>query len=244
MLPLFMDANSVAADSARINGTVRKIKTLTGFDGSYYIVRVDVSKIIADADNDLTELCGETLSSLLAFLHEIDVRFLIVDPLDGLVIEAQVLLVTTQRQTEVVKGLAHVGARLLLGRLGPEAEGQALACDGAIPTNTSGGQLSEGHVEGMLQVVEGVRVRTYPEPPASTGHLSYVREFLVCWLWTAWLTVRVERREGFDVLQACNPPDTFWLLARLWRLRGKRFVYDQHDLCPEVFQARFGQIHE
>jgi acetyl-CoA acetyltransferase len=33
----------------------------------------------------------------------------------------------------------------------------ALALDGAMPTNTSGGQLSEAHVEGMLQVVEGVR---------------------------------------------------------------------------------------
>jgi acetyl-CoA acetyltransferase len=33
----------------------------------------------------------------------------------------------------------------------------ALKLDGVLPTNTSGGQLSEAHVEGMLQIVEGVR---------------------------------------------------------------------------------------
>jgi acetyl-CoA acetyltransferase len=33
----------------------------------------------------------------------------------------------------------------------------ALRMDGALPTNTSGGQLSEAHAEGVLQIVEGVR---------------------------------------------------------------------------------------
>src|SRR5690606_28345265 len=71
---------------------------------------------------------------------------------------------------------------------------------------------------------------------------GYVIEFLYCWLRTAWLSVHVARNEGFDVLQACNPPDTYWLLGRIWRLlRGTAFVYDQHDLCPEVFEARFGR---
>jgi glycosyltransferase involved in cell wall biosynthesis len=41
-------------------------------------------------------------------------------------------------------------------------------------------------------------------------------------------------------MQACNPPDTYWLLARLWRRRGVDFVFDQHDLNPELFLSRFG----
>ena len=40
----------------------------------------------------------------------------------------------------------------------------SLRLDGAIPTNTSGGQLSEGHVEGMLQIVEGVRQLRHEYP--------------------------------------------------------------------------------
>ena len=51
--------------------------------------------------------------------------------------------------------------------------------------------------------------------------------------------VRAYRAEGFDVIQACNPPDTFWALALPFKLGGKRFVFDQHDLCPEVYESRF-----
>jgi glycosyltransferase involved in cell wall biosynthesis len=40
-------------------------------------------------------------------------------------------------------------------------------------------------------------------------------------------------------MQACNPPDTYWALALLFRFVGVRFVYDQHDLCPEVYMSRF-----
>jgi glycosyltransferase involved in cell wall biosynthesis len=46
---------------------------------------------------------------------------------------------------------------------------------------------------------------------------------------------------GFDVIHACNPPDTYWLLGLGWRLLGKRFVFDHHDLAPEVYSAKFGR---
>jgi glycosyltransferase involved in cell wall biosynthesis len=53
------------------------------------------------------------------------------------------------------------------------------------------------------------------------------------------LAAKIFVRNGFDVIQACNPPDTFWAVALLFRPLGVRFVFDQHDLCPEVYQARF-----
>jgi glycosyltransferase involved in cell wall biosynthesis len=43
------------------------------------------------------------------------------------------------------------------------------------------------------------------------------------------------------MFQACNPPDTFWLLALFLRPLGTKFVFDQHDLCPEVYESRFGR---
>jgi len=68
-----------------------------------------------------------------------------------------------------------------------------------------------------------------------------VYEFAYCWIRTALLSIRVLRRHGIDVLQTCNPPDTYFLLALIHRLHGTLFVFDQHDLCPEMFQSRFGR---
>ena len=97
-----------------------------------------------------------------------------------------------------------------------------------------------GGDEPTLRTLEGIDIWTYPPPPPARGVGGFIREFAVCWLRTAGLTLRAWRRRPFDVIQACNPPDTYWLLALAWRLRGVRFVFDQHDLCPEVYLDRFG----
>lgn len=90
------------------------------------------------------------------------------------------------------------------------------------------------------QVIEGVHVYKYRPPPAARGVLGYALEFVYCWLRTAVLSAKVWRRQPFHALQACNPPDTYWLLARMWTRRGVRFVFDHHDLNPELFLSRFG----
>ena len=88
--------------------------------------------------------------------------------------------------------------------------------------------------------LEGIHVYRYSPPAETRSKLSYVWEFLYCWAATAILSLVVFARHGFDVIHTANPPDTFFLLARLYKFLGKKFVYDQHDLCPEVFSARFG----
>jgi glycosyltransferase involved in cell wall biosynthesis len=91
------------------------------------------------------------------------------------------------------------------------------------------------------QEIDGVRIYKYSPPPVARGLAGYALEFCYCWLMTAVLSVRVALRDGFTAIQACNPPDTYWALARMWRIFGKKFVYDQHDLNPEVFLSRFGE---
>jgi glycosyltransferase involved in cell wall biosynthesis len=90
------------------------------------------------------------------------------------------------------------------------------------------------------QTIDGVRIYKYRPAPMAQGVVGYSVEFAYSWLRTALLSLVVWRDRPFAVLQACNPPDTYWLLAALWRLRGVRFVYDQHDLNPELFRSRFG----
>lgn len=89
--------------------------------------------------------------------------------------------------------------------------------------------------------IDGARIYKYAPAPAAEGLPGYALEFGYSWLRTAWLSVVAWRRGGrFHVIQACNPPDTYWLLAWLWRLWGVRFVFDHHDLNPELFLSRFG----
>jgi glycosyltransferase involved in cell wall biosynthesis len=98
----------------------------------------------------------------------------------------------------------------------------------------------KGPGDPSYQELDGVRLHKYAPPPAASGVLGYAVEFVYSWLRTAALAVRVHRQDAIDVMQTCNPPDTYWLLARLLRPLGVQFVYDQHDLCPELFQSRFG----
>jgi glycosyltransferase involved in cell wall biosynthesis len=101
----------------------------------------------------------------------------------------------------------------------------------------------KGPGDPSYEFLDGVHLYKYRPAPATRGIASYLWEFGYSWVRTALLSVRVRRRHGFTAMQACNPPDTYWLLARLWRLAGVRFLYDQHDLNPEVFRSRFGEPH-
>jgi glycosyltransferase involved in cell wall biosynthesis len=58
---------------------------------------------------------------------------------------------------------------------------------------------------------------------------------------TLWLTARAFLSGRFDVIQTCNPPDIFWIVGRVFRPTGCRFVYDQHDLCPELLASRYAE---
>jgi glycosyltransferase involved in cell wall biosynthesis len=91
------------------------------------------------------------------------------------------------------------------------------------------------------EVIEDVTVRTYAARAWGKGGGGFVAEFLHSFLVTTLLAFDERRRDGpFAVVQACNPPDIFWPLARLLRLRdGSAFVFDHHDLCPELYESRF-----
>lgn len=87
----------------------------------------------------------------------------------------------------------------------------------------------------------GVRLHTYPAPPEPRSPWGFVWEYTYSWVMTALLTAAVFVREGFDILQACNPPDTAFVLAWPFKAAGRPFVFDHHDLAPEVFTARYGR---
>ncbi len=90
------------------------------------------------------------------------------------------------------------------------------------------------------ETVNGVRVIRYPHPPEGNGLLGYLMEYgystAVSFLLSLWVAVR----GGFDVVHSHNPPDTMFVIGAFFKLFGKRYVFDHHDLSPEMYNARFG----
>jgi glycosyltransferase involved in cell wall biosynthesis len=90
-------------------------------------------------------------------------------------------------------------------------------------------------------VVDGVALYKYRPYSPGGSKAGFVAEYVWSFLATAVLAFRARRAGRFTVLQACNPPDVFWPLARLLRrLDGTLFVFDHHDLSPELYESRFG----
>ncbi|MEU0462473.1 glycosyltransferase family 4 protein [Amycolatopsis sp. NPDC006131] len=85
-------------------------------------------------------------------------------------------------------------------------------------------------------VIDGVRIHRYPLKAATGGPAGYLQEYGSA----LWHTFRLARKIGpVDVVHACNPPDLLFLVARMLKRRGAKFVFDQHDLVPELYLSRF-----
>jgi glycosyltransferase involved in cell wall biosynthesis len=91
------------------------------------------------------------------------------------------------------------------------------------------------------EVIDEVAIHTYRGFAPGGRAIGFAVEYALSFAATSWLALKARRRGGpFDVVQACNPPDIFWPLARVLRLLdGSRFVFDHHDLCPELYESRF-----
>lgn len=98
----------------------------------------------------------------------------------------------------------------------------------------------KGPGDPSYELLDGVHLYKYQGFVTTGGTLSYLAEYVTSFAATAWLTGRARRRGRFQVFQACNPPDIFWPIASvLRRIDGSRFVFDHHDLCPELYESRF-----
>ena len=98
----------------------------------------------------------------------------------------------------------------------------------------------KGRDDPAYEVIDSVELYKYRPYAPGGSKVSFIAEYSYSFLATAWKAVRARRSGRFAVLQACNPPDIFWPLALIFRMLDRtRFVFDHHDLCPELFQSRF-----
>jgi glycosyltransferase involved in cell wall biosynthesis len=98
----------------------------------------------------------------------------------------------------------------------------------------------KGRGDSSYEVINTVELYKYRPYAPGGSNLSFVTEYAYSFVATAWLTLKARRSGRFTVMQACNPPDIFWPIALALRaLDGTRFVFDHHDLCPELYESRF-----
>lgn len=87
--------------------------------------------------------------------------------------------------------------------------------------------------------LEGIKVYRFSLNFAEKGAVDYFIEYLVAFVSICRLSWKVWRTQGFDIIHFCNPPDIFFPVGLLYRLLGAKFVFDHHDLFPEMVLERF-----
>lgn len=87
--------------------------------------------------------------------------------------------------------------------------------------------------------VDNMHIYRYRLPRTTNKYAAYMIEYIFAMLITFWLSLRVLFRHGFDVIHAANPPDLFFIIGLFYRPFGKKFIFDQHDLAPELFKVKF-----
>src|SRR5580658_5670061 len=88
------------------------------------------------------------------------------------------------------------------------------------------------------ETLEGIEIYRHWLWEAS-GPLGYLLEYTWALAAQFLLSLRVYARTRFRVLHACNPPDTIFLIGIFFKLLGVRFIFDHHDLNPELYEAKF-----
>src|SRR3984885_10905264 len=116
-----------------------------------------------------------------------------------------------------------------------------LECQALVSAGYQGGVVCpKGAGDPAYEVIDSVKLYKYRPYAPGGSKVSFIAEYAYSFLATAWGALRARRSGRFAVLQACNPPDIFWPLGLAFRaVEGTRFVFDHHDLCPELFQSRF-----
>lgn len=95
--------------------------------------------------------------------------------------------------------------------------------------------------EARYELLDGIHVYRHPLPENATGAAGYLLEYAAALFWEFSLACKVFFRQGFDAIHACNPPDLIFLVALPFRLLGRKFLFDHHDINPELFEAKFGK---
>lgn len=91
----------------------------------------------------------------------------------------------------------------------------------------------------LYENLEGIEIYRHPLPLEARGAMGYLLEYSAAVFWQMKLARKIYNKKPFDVIHGCNPPDLIYLTARLFKKKGVRYVFDHHDINPELYIAKF-----
>lgn len=89
--------------------------------------------------------------------------------------------------------------------------------------------------------IEGIDIYRHPLPYEARGPFGYLAEYGTALFWEFVLSWKIYFRKRFHAIHGCNPPDLIFLVAIWFKLLGVRYVFDHHDINPELYLAKFGK---
>lgn len=89
------------------------------------------------------------------------------------------------------------------------------------------------------EVLENIHIYRHPAPRDGHGFWGYLFEYSSALFWECWYSWWIFLRRGFHVIQGCNPPDTIFLVALPFKLLGVKYIFDHHDVNPELYVSKF-----
>ena len=91
------------------------------------------------------------------------------------------------------------------------------------------------------ELIDGIHVYRHPMCKERNSVVGYLYEYGCALFWEFWYTWWIYLRRGFRVIQGCNPPDLIFLIALPFKLLGVRYIFDHHDVSPELYLSKYGK---
>lgn len=96
--------------------------------------------------------------------------------------------------------------------------------------------------EDKYEKIDGIDIYRHPLPVQGNSLIGYLLEYGSALLWEFGLSLKIFKEKGFDIIQACNPPDIIFIVGLFYKIFfGKKFVFDHHDINPELYLAKFNK---
>jgi len=89
--------------------------------------------------------------------------------------------------------------------------------------------------------INDIDIYRHPLPLEAKGAVGYLLEYSVALFWEFFLSLKIFIKKRFQVIQGCNPPDLIFIVALVYKLFGVKFVFDHHDINPELYIAKYNK---